>query len=38
MGDGRDLNFDYADGTVTIDLPAAKRTKLVDVVQSQLRQ
>jgi alpha-L-fucosidase len=37
MGDGSDLKFDYADNTVTIDLPATKRTKLVDVVQVQLQ-
>lgn len=36
MGDGSDLHFDYVDNTVTIDLPAAKRTKLADVVQVQL--
>jgi alpha-L-fucosidase len=36
MADGSELKFDFADSTVTIDLPATKRTKLVDVVQVQL--
>jgi alpha-L-fucosidase len=33
LGDGTPLQFAYADQTVTIELPAARRTKLVDVVQ-----
>jgi phage baseplate assembly protein gpV len=33
MADGSALKSDYANGTLTVQLPAAKRTKLVDVVQ-----
>ena len=36
LGDGSDLKFDFADGTTTIELPASKRTKLVDVVKIEL--
>jgi alpha-L-fucosidase len=32
LADGSSLKYNYADNTVTIELPAAKRTKLVDVV------
>lgn len=35
-GDGTSLDFDYADSVATVRLPAARRTKLVDVVQIQL--
>ena len=31
--DGRPLKFAYADGSLTVELPASARTKLVDVVQ-----
>jgi alpha-L-fucosidase len=37
LGDGSALQFDYTDGTVTIHVPATKRTKLVDVVQVNLQ-
>jgi len=38
LGDGSVLKFAYADQTVTIQLPAAKRTPWVDVVQVDLKQ
>jgi len=34
--DGSPLTFDFKDNTVTIQLPAAKRTNLVDVVEVEL--
>jgi alpha-L-fucosidase len=37
VGDGTALKYDYADNMVTIQLPASKRTKLVDVVEVKLR-
>jgi len=37
LGDKKPLEFSYADNTVTVQLPAAKRTKLVDVVQVELK-
>jgi alpha-L-fucosidase len=36
LGDGSALSHDFADGTITMQLPAAKRTKLLDVVCVQL--
>ena len=36
LGDGAALEFAYAGDTVTLKLPASKRTKLVDVVQVNL--
>jgi alpha-L-fucosidase len=36
MGDGSPLSYDYSGATVTVQLPAAKRTKSVDVVQVDL--
>jgi len=36
MGDGSDLQYAYEGNTVTVDLPADKRTKLVDVVEVEL--
>jgi alpha-L-fucosidase len=33
LGDGSSLNFTYANQTVSVNLPASRRTKLVDVVQ-----
>ena len=36
LGDGSSLKYSYGDQTVTITLPASKRTKLVDVVQVEL--
>jgi alpha-L-fucosidase len=37
LGDGRALAHRYNDGAVTVELPAARRTKLVDVVRIELR-
>jgi alpha-L-fucosidase len=36
LRDGSSLNFAFAGGIVTIDLPASMRTKLVDVIQVRL--
>lgn len=36
LGDGSPLKFSYANQTVSVDLPASKRTKSVDVVQVEL--
>jgi alpha-L-fucosidase len=36
LADGSNLVFDYSDGAVSVKLPAAKRTKLVDVVKIEL--
>lgn len=36
LGDGSALQFTYADGAVNVQLPASKRTQLVDVVQVEL--
>jgi alpha-L-fucosidase len=36
VGDGSALSHDFAVGTVTVQLPAEKRTKLLDVVRIQL--
>ena len=36
MGDGSPLLFDYQNQSVTVNLPANRRSKLVDVVQIQL--
>src|SRR5215467_11513212 len=33
LGDGSTLKYSYADRMIKVDLPASKRTKLVDVVQ-----
>jgi alpha-L-fucosidase len=37
LGDSSDLPFEYAAQTLTIKLPATRRTKLVDVVQVVLK-
>lgn len=36
LGDGAAIPFDYASATVTVRLPAARRTRLTDVVQIDL--
>ncbi len=36
LGDGSALDYAYADDTLKVELPAAKRTKLVDVVEISL--
>jgi hypothetical protein len=36
MGTGKPLEFTHNDGTLTVPVPAALRTKLVDVVQVTL--
>jgi len=36
LRDGSSLKYSYSNGAVTIELPASKRTKLVDVVQVEL--
>lgn len=36
LGDGTALTFKFEDGTVSVELPASKRTKLVDVVAVKL--
>src|SRR5207248_2917592 len=36
LGDGSELKFEYSDGAVNVELPAMKRTKLVDVVKIEL--
>jgi alpha-L-fucosidase len=36
LSDGSSLKYSYADQTVTIQLPASKRSKLVDIVQVEL--
>jgi alpha-L-fucosidase len=36
LGDGIPLKYTYSDQTVTIQLPASRRTKLVDVVRVDL--
>jgi len=36
LRDGSSLKYSYADHTVTIELPASKRTRLVDVVEVEL--
>ena len=37
-GSGKKLNFNYADGQISIELPASMRSNLVDVVQVELKQ
>jgi alpha-L-fucosidase len=37
LGDGTSLHYSYSDGTVTVEVPPSKRTKLVDVVQIDLK-
>jgi alpha-L-fucosidase len=37
LGDGSALKYTVHDGSITVELPAAKRTKLVDVVAIDLR-
>jgi alpha-L-fucosidase len=37
IGDGTALNFDYANNVMTVRVPAAKRTKLIDVVEIDLK-
>src|SRR4030095_7492099 len=37
IGDGADLNFEYADTVMTVRVPAAKRTRLVDVLEIDLK-
>jgi alpha-L-fucosidase len=37
MGDGTALNFEYAENVMTVRVPAAKRTRLVDVVEIDLK-
>jgi alpha-L-fucosidase len=37
LGDGSALKYTVNDGSITVELPAAKRTKLVDVVAIDLR-
>jgi alpha-L-fucosidase len=37
MGDASELKFDSSDGVVNVQLPAAKRSKLVDVVEIDLQ-
>jgi hypothetical protein len=36
LADGSELKHDFANGTLTVHLPAEKRTKLVDVVAIDL--
>jgi alpha-L-fucosidase len=36
LGDGQPLDHDFADGVVTVHLPASRRSKLVDVVAVEL--
>jgi alpha-L-fucosidase len=36
LGDGSELKFEYVAGEVKVELPAAKRTKMVDVVKIEL--
>ena len=36
LGEGTDLEYGYSDRTITVRLPAALRTKLVDVVEVEL--
>jgi alpha-L-fucosidase len=36
LATGAPLKFSYADGAISVDLPAAQRTKLIDVVQVEL--
>jgi alpha-L-fucosidase len=36
LADGKPVEFSYANGTVTLELPAARRTNLVDVVRLDL--
>jgi alpha-L-fucosidase len=36
LGDGKPVEFSYADGTVTVQLPASRRSNLVDVVEVEL--
>lgn len=38
LGDGSELKFEYSDNTVSVSLPADKRTKMVDVVLLELPQ
>jgi hypothetical protein len=38
MGDASDLPFAYENDTLTVNLPAEKRTKLVDVIEIHLAQ
>jgi alpha-L-fucosidase len=37
LGDGTSLKYTYTDRVLTVELPAAQRTKLVDVVQVDLK-
>jgi len=36
LGDGSDLKFEYAGDTVSVSVPTAKRTKMVDVIRIDL--
>jgi alpha-L-fucosidase len=36
LGDGRALEFEFADGALAVKLPAGRRSELVDVVQIEL--
>lgn len=36
LGSGQTLKYDYADNTLTVQVPAGLRTKLVDVIQVEL--
>ena len=38
LGDDQPLDFSYANGTVTVSLPATRRTPLVDVLKVQLAE
>lgn len=38
LGDGKGVALEYADGTLTIHMPAARRTKLPDVIAVNLAQ
>ncbi len=37
LGSGKSLKFDYADNVITIEVPSSVRTKLVDVIQVEMR-
>ena len=37
LAEGSQLKFDYAGNKLTIEVPATKRTKLVDLVEVKLR-
>jgi alpha-L-fucosidase len=36
MGDGKPLDFEFADNMLTVKVPAGRRTKLVDVAEVEL--